>query len=152
VTDPAVVSTVRALAGSDNGLTALFGWQEGTAWRPLHSHDVSAYIAAHTGGHYTAKEFRTWNATVLMAVVLANAGAPPAARGTATAIRAAIREVAEWLGDTPAVARSSYIDPRLISRYQAAGALAGIPGQVAHLPVDAETELAVAALIAAADS
>ena len=151
VTDPAVVSTVRALAGSDNGLTALFGWQEGTAWRPLHSHDVSAYIAAHTGGHYTAKEFRTWNATVLMAVVLANAGSPPAARGTATAVRAAIREVAEWLGDTPAVARSSYIDPRLISRYQAAGALAGIPGQVAHLPVDAETELAVAALLAAAD-
>jgi DNA topoisomerase IB len=148
VTDPAVVRTVRALAGSDNGLTALFGWQEGTVWRALHSHDVSAYIAAHTGGHYTAKEFRTWNATVLMAVVLANAGSPHE-RGTATAIKAAIREVAGWLGDTPAVARSSYIDPRLISRYQVAGALAGIPSQVAHLPVDPETELAVAALLAA---
>jgi DNA topoisomerase I len=151
VTDPAVVSTVRALAGSDNGLQELFGWQEGTAWRQLHSHDVSAYIATHTGGHYTAKEFRTWNATVLTAVMLANAGAQPAARGTAAAIRAAIREVAEWLGDTPAVARSSYIDPRLISRYQTAGALADIPSQVAQLPVDVETEAAVAALLAAAD-
>jgi DNA topoisomerase IB len=152
VTDPPVVSTVRALAGSDNGLQALFGWQEGTAWRPLHSHDVAAYIAAHAGGHYTAKEFRTWNATVLMAVTLANAGSPVAARGTAAAIRAAIREVAEWLGDTPAVARSSYIDPRLISRYQATGALGGIPSQVAQLPVDPETELAVAALLAAVGS
>jgi DNA topoisomerase IB len=151
VTDPAVVSTVHALAGSDNGLEALFGWQEGTAWHPLHSHDVSAYIAANTGGHYTAKEFRTWNATVLMAVVLANAGSLPATRGSATAVRAAIREVAEWLGDTPAVARSSYIDPRLISHYQAGGGLAGIPSQVAQLPVDPETELAVAALLAAAE-
>jgi DNA topoisomerase I len=150
VTDPAVISTIRALAGSDNGLDSLFGWQDGAVWRPLHSYDVSAYIADHAGGHYTAKEFRTWNATVLMALALANAGPAPSARGSATAIRAAIREVAEWLGDTPTVARSSYIDPRLITRYQA-GTLAGIPSQVARLPTDPEIELAVAALLATRD-
>lgn len=150
VTDPAVMSTIRALAGSDNGLETLFGWQDGAVWRPLHSHDVSAYIADNAGGHYTAKEFRTWNATVLMALALANAGSAPGTRGSATAIRSAIREVAEWLGDTPSVARSSYIDPRLISRYEA-GELVGIPGQAARLPADPETELAVAALLAAPD-
>jgi DNA topoisomerase I len=46
----------------------------------LHSHDVSSYIATRADGHFTAKEFRTWNATVLMAMLLANAGPAPAAR------------------------------------------------------------------------
>ena len=49
VTDPAVLSTIRALARSDNGLDALFCWRDGDAWHPLHSHDVSAYIARARG-------------------------------------------------------------------------------------------------------
>ena len=74
VTDPAVLPTVRRLARSDNGLDSLFCWEEGGAWHALRSHDVSVYIAERAGGHFTAKEFRTWNATVLMALMLANAG------------------------------------------------------------------------------
>ena len=97
--------TLRPLAGTDNGLEALFCWQDGCGWHQLHSYDVSAYIAEHSGGHFTAKEFRTWNATVLMALQLANAGPPASARDTKRAITASIRAVAEWLGDTPAVAR-----------------------------------------------
>ena len=86
VTDGAIRPTVRALAGSGNGLDALFSWQDGDTWRALHSHDVSNYIAAHAGAHFTAKEFRTWNATVLMALLLANAApAPdPGAGGTSS--------------------------------------------------------------------
>ena len=76
VTDRAVLSTLRMLTGSDNGLDALFCWQDAGGWHQLHSYDVSAYIAEHAGGHFTAKEFRTWNATVLMALQLANAGPP----------------------------------------------------------------------------
>jgi hypothetical protein len=64
VTDEVVLPTVRALAHSDNGLDTLFSYQHGGSWRILHSHDVSNYIAARAGGHFTAKEFRTWNATV----------------------------------------------------------------------------------------
>ena len=79
VTDRAVLSTLRMLTGSDNGLDALFCWQDAGGWHQLHSYDVSAYIAEHAGGHFTAKEFRTWNATVLMALQLANAG-PAAVR------------------------------------------------------------------------
>jgi DNA topoisomerase I len=148
VTDRAVRSTVRALAGSDNGLDALFCWQQGDAWRPLHSHDVSAYIAEHAEGHFTAKEFRTWNATVLMALLLANAGPPASPRRAKALIAASIRGVADWLGDTPAVARASYVDPRLISRYQSGGGLATIPVLPPGLPVGADAEAAVATLLA----
>lgn len=151
VTDPAVLSTVRMLARSENGLDSLFCWQDGTAWHPLHSHDVSAYIAENAGGHFTAKEFRTWNATVLMALLLANAGQPATVRSSRSAINASVRAVADWLGDTPAVARASYIDPRLISRYEAEGSLAMIPVLPPELPASAAAEIAVAALLASED-
>jgi DNA topoisomerase I len=151
VHDPAVSSTVRALARSDNGLPALFCFREaGAQWRPLHSHDVSAYLAEHAGGHFTAKEFRTWNATVLMALLLAAADLPSSSRAAKLVINASVRGVADWLGDTPAVARASYIDPRLITRYESDGRLPGIPAAPARLPAAADAESAVAALLAAA--
>jgi DNA topoisomerase IB len=149
VTDEAILPTVRVLARSGNGLDTLFAWEHGDAWQPLRSHDVSSYIAERAGGHFTAKEFRTWNATVLMALTLANAGPSPAVRTRSRVIAAGVREVAGWLGDTPSVTRASYIDPRLISRYQADGQLPAIPALPAVLPVAAEAEAAVAALLAA---
>jgi len=152
VHDPAVLSTVRALARSDNGRDELFCFQAaGAGWHPLHSHDVSAYVAQHAGGHFTAKEFRTWNATVLMALLLATADLPSSPRATKMVINASVRAVADSLGDTPAVARASYIDPRLITRYEADGRLAGVPALPALLPAGGEAEAAVAALLAAMD-
>ncbi len=149
VEDAAVLPTVRALAHADNGLTPLFCFQDGgAAWHRLHSHDVSAYIADSSGGHFTAKEFRTWNATVLMALALAGAGQPASERAARNAVSAGVRAVADWLGDTPAVARSSYIDPRLITRYSAGNGLPGVPAQPVTLPAGAVAEQAVAALLA----
>ena len=149
VTDQVVLPTVRALARSDNGLDTLFSYQYGGSWHILHSHDVGNYIAARAGGHFTAKEFRTWNATVLMALSLANVPPSQAARSRARVIAASVREVAGWLGDTPAVARRSYIDPQLISRYESAGELPTIPAVPVALPAIAEAEIAVATLLAA---
>jgi DNA topoisomerase I len=149
VTDEAIRPTVRVLAHSSNGLDTLFAWEHGDGWLPLRSHDVSSYIAERAGGHFTAKEFRTWNATVLMALALANAGPAPAARTRSRIIAAGVREVAGWLGDTPAVTRASYIDPRLISRYESDGELPTVPVLPAVLPAPAEAEAAVAALLAA---
>ena len=149
VRDRTVLPTVRALIHSDNGHDALFCYEQDDAWHPLHSRDVGHYLATRAGGHYTAKEFRTWNATVLMALVLANAGPTATPRGRQRVITASVKEVARWLGDTPAVARASYIDPRLISRYESEGGLPGIPALPPGLPVPAGTETAVAALLAA---
>ena len=148
VTDEAVRPVVRALIRSDNSLDSLFCIQDGGAWRPLRSHEVSSYIASHAGGHFTAKEFRTWNATVLMALALANAGPAATLTGRKRTIAASVREVANLLGDTPAVARGSYIDPRLIARYEADGVLPTVPPDPVALPVTPEAESAVAALLA----
>jgi DNA topoisomerase IB len=150
VTDPAVVPTVAALLSSDNGLDTLFCYARGGAWHPLHSRDVSGYIAGRAGAHFTAKEFRTWNATVLMALALASADPAATERARRRVIAAGIREVAEWLGDTPTVARSSYVDPGLISRYEAHGELPGIPVLPPELPASPQAEAAVAALLATA--
>jgi DNA topoisomerase I len=147
VTDKAVLATLHALARSGNDLDALFCFSAGGAWRPLHSHDVSGYIAARSGGHFTAKEFRTWNATVLMALLLANAGPASSDRAAKTAVNASVRDVAEWLGDTPTVARASYIDPRVIERYQADHSLIAMPALPAQLPAGAEAEEAVIVLL-----
>jgi DNA topoisomerase I len=148
VTDPAVRSAVRALVSSDSRSGSLFCFQDGDTWRPLRSHEVSSYIATRAGGHFTAKEFRTWNATVLMALLLANTDPAPSERRRKSAVTAAVRGVADWLGDTPAVARTSYIDPRVISRYTSDGQLVTIPRLPAVLPAAAEAEVAVAALLA----
>jgi DNA topoisomerase I len=148
VTDDAVRSVVRALVSSDSTSDSLFSFQDGGTWRPLRSQGVSSYIATRAGGHFTAKEFRTWNATVLMALLLANADPALTPRSRASTITAAVRGVADWLGDTPAVARASYIDPRLIIRYSSDGQLPTIPRLPALLPAAAEAELSVAALLA----
>lgn len=148
VADPVLVPAVRSLARAETGLDALFCWQQDRAWHALHSHDVSDYIARRSGGHFTAKEFRTWNATVLMALLLAGAGPTPAAGQRTRVIARCIRGVADLLGDTPAVTRSSYVDPRLVSRYQAEGALPLVPAGPAVLPVPRDAELAVARLLA----
>jgi DNA topoisomerase IB len=149
VTDKLVLPTVRALIRRDSGDEALFCYETDDGWHRLHSRDVGNYLATRAGGHYTAKEFRTWNATVLMAVVLANAEPAVSPRSRQRVITAGVKEVARWLGDTPAVTRASYIDPRLISYYESEGALPGIPALPAELPVPAETEAAIAALLAA---
>ena len=147
VTDRPVLAALHALARSDNGLAALFCFSDSGAWHPLHSHDVNDYIAKRSGGHFTAKEFRTWNATVLMALLLANAGPAGSDRAAKRVISASILGVAQWLGDTPTVTRSSYIDPRIITGYQSALGLPGLPVLPATLPAGLEAESAVAALL-----
>ncbi len=82
VRDPVVQPVVRALLRQDTGLDELFAYQHGDGWHILHSHQVNEYIAGRAGGHFTAKEFRTWNASLLMALTLADAG-PTADRASA---------------------------------------------------------------------
>jgi len=148
VSDRLVLPTVRTLARADNGLENLFCYQQLEAWHVLHSHQVNEYIAQRAGGHFTAKEFRTWNATTLMALVLANAGPSETERSRQRVITASVKEVARWLGDTPSVTRGSYIDPRLIARYESEGHLATIPVLPAVLPAPPDAETAVASLLA----
>jgi DNA topoisomerase I len=148
VIDHVVRPTVRRLALIDNGLENLFCYELGDAWRVLHSRHVGDYIATRADGHFTAKEFRTWNATVLMAVALANAGRSQATWSRERTVAACVKEVARWLGDTPSVTRGSYIDPRLITRYESDGQYPQVPPLPIGLPVPAEVEKALAEYLA----
>ncbi len=110
-----VVSLRRRKGGG-----GLFGYRSGRGWHDVTAADINAYLGEISGDEFTAKDFRTWHATVLAAVGMAvseQAGATAAARKRA--IARAVAEVAGYLGNTPAVARASYIDPRVIELYEA---------------------------------
>lgn len=85
--------------------------------RRLRSRHVNAYIKRHMGEGFSAKDFRTWGGSVLVAVALLDLDPAEAdsARARASAVRGALEIAAERLGNTVAVTRSSYIDPRVLS-------------------------------------
>lgn len=155
IIDADALRVVKALKRRRSG-EQLLAYRNGSSWLEVHSDDVNAYIKAHSGGEFTAKDFRTWNATVLGAVALADAQQrAPARKPSARAVSAAIKTVAAYLGNTPAVCRASYVDPRVIDRYQAgvtiAPALEGLAGEgpdLADARVRARVEVAVGELLA----
>jgi DNA topoisomerase-1 len=118
IVDDDVRAVVLALKRRRGGSQELLAYRNGSRWYDVHSADVNAYLRELLGGEWTAKDFRTWHATVLMAVGLAvSTQAPTSPTARKRAITRAVREVAEYLGNTPAVARASYIDPRVIDLY-----------------------------------
>jgi DNA topoisomerase I len=131
--------------------TQLLAYREDGHWAELHADEVNDYIKGCSGGEFTAKDFRTWNATVLAAVALA-ADDGPAKSGAARErrVRAAIKTVSAYLGNTPAVARASYVDPRVIDRFHA-GATISLPSEepdLAQTRIRARVEAEVLALLA----
>jgi DNA topoisomerase IB len=120
IDDPRCVEVVSALRRRRSGGPGLLAYRAGRGWIDVRSDEINEYLKQQIGGEYSAKDFRTWNATVLAAAVVAGDGrAQAAASKTARrrAVNGAVRAVAEMLGNTPAVARSSYIDPRVFDRY-----------------------------------
>ncbi len=118
ITDRDALAVVSALKRRRSG-SQLLAYRDG-GWVEIHAEDVNAYVKRSSGGEFTAKDFRTWNATVLAAVALAGAEQPRQSRAAGErAVSVAIKRVAAYLGNTPAVCRASYIDPRVIDRYYA---------------------------------
>ncbi|WP_396983361.1 hypothetical protein [Nonomuraea sp. WAC 01424] len=87
-------------------------------WDDVRSEDINDYLRELVGCEVTAKDFRTWHATVLAAVGLAvSRHAPASGAARKRAVTRVMREVAEYLGNTPTVARASYVDPRVVEAY-----------------------------------
>src|SRR3954454_17020447 len=129
IVDPDVYEIVAALKRRRGGSPELLAYRDGRRWRDLKPADINAYVKEVTGGDFSAKDFRTWNATVLAAVALAVSGPAAAAgsvRGNKRAINRAVKEVAGYLGNTPAVARASYIDPRVFDRFDGGLTIGGV--------------------------
>ena len=95
----------------------LFGYWDGRQWRDVRSDEVNEYLRDASGGEMTAKDFRTWHATVLAATELATVGVQRSAAARKKAVAGVMKEVAELLGNTPTVARTSYVDPRVVDLY-----------------------------------
>ena len=119
VADADVEAVLGPLRRRRGGSGQLLAWKRGRTWVDIHSADVNAYLKAVAGEQFSAKDFRTWSGTVQAAVELAGVDPYPAsATARRRAVTAAVREVAEHLGNTPAVCRASYIDPRVIDRFE----------------------------------
>lgn len=110
------IETMRRRRGGSDRLLA---HKVGRRWVDLDAGTVNDYLRERTGEDLTAKDFRTWHATVLAATALAETDEPGDTKASRTrAVRAMLAEVAEFLGNTPAIARSSYVDPRVIDLYE----------------------------------
>jgi len=101
-----------------SGPEDLLAWRDADEWRDVRSDDVNDYIKEKIGERFSAKDFRTWHGTVLAAVELAGEDEPTSEAQAKRSIRAAVERVSEALGNTPAVCRRSYIDPRVIERFR----------------------------------
>jgi len=118
IRDPAAIRAIETMRRRRGGPEDLLAWREGKEWRDVHSDDVNAYIQAKIGERFSAKDFRTWHGTVLAAVALAGEPVPDSEAAAKRSISAAVGRVAEALGNTPAVCRRSYIDPRVLDRFR----------------------------------
>jgi DNA topoisomerase IB len=120
VGDGEVCQVLRDLRRRRKGEDRLFAyWDAGERrWREIRADDINEYLREISGEQMSAKDFRTWHGTVKAAEELTEAGPKETKTARKKAVAAAMKEVAEMLGNTPAVARSSYVDPRVVEKYE----------------------------------
>ena len=119
VDDASILPTIQSLRKRRGGGQELFAYRNGQAWKDVTSEEINEYLKELTGEEFTAKDFRTWNATVLAAVAVAAEadGEAPTKTARKRIANRAVKQVADYLNNTPAVCRSAYIDPRVFDRF-----------------------------------
>ena len=111
----AILTTLkRRRAGGEE----LLAYQQDGGWVDVRSVDINAHLQALTGFECSAKDFRTWNATVLAAVGFAMHQDTSTVTARRRAVSRVMAEVSHYLGNTPAVCRASYVDPRVIDLFE----------------------------------
>lgn len=134
ITDPMSYPVVSRLARRRAGGPSFLAYREGRRWTAVRSEEINDYLKESLGEEFSAKDFRTWNATVMAAVSLAIDGiGAESARARKRAIDGSVKAVADLLGNTPAVARRSYIDPRIFDHYLAGNTIAHTVRRIADL-------------------
>ena len=101
------------------GNARLLAYKNGRSWHPVNSADINSYLKERTGSDFTAKDFRTLRGTIAAAVSLARSGPQKTVSKRKRAISVAMMEAAAVLGNTPSIARKSYVDPRLLDHFAA---------------------------------
>jgi DNA topoisomerase IB len=139
IDDRRCAAVIVALKARRRGGSQLFVYRDGGQWRRLRAEDINAHLKGELGDEFSAKDFRTWNATVMAAVALATDGREGSSRTSGQRpIKGAVRAVAELLGNTPAVARRSYIDPRVFDSYLSGNTIASAVESVGDLEVSSD--------------
>jgi DNA topoisomerase I len=142
VVDPAAFDVVAALKRRRGGGPELLAYKNGRSWADVRSPDINEYLKEATGDDFSAKDFRTWAATMLAAIALAVSGEVAATKtGRKRAVTRAVKEVSHYLGNTPAVCRASYIDPRVIDAYNGGLIIRGVLKDIADTAEPGETPL-----------
>jgi DNA topoisomerase-1 len=118
IRDAAARRAIEEMYRRRGGPEDLLAYRDGKEWRDVRSDEINDYIHEHIGDRFTAKNFRTWHGTVLAAVELAGEQPPRSEAAAKRAIKRAVDAVSDALGNTPAVCRASYIDPRVLDRYR----------------------------------
>jgi DNA topoisomerase-1 len=139
IADSKVSRLVKTLRERKGGGHELLAYRNGNEWRDIRSDDINDYIKDTVGQEHSAKDFRTWNATVLAAVVLAASARERDMRtkgGRNRAKRDAVKQVSHYLGNTPAVCRASYIDPRVFDRFDGGLTVGGVFDRLPEDPAD----------------
>jgi DNA topoisomerase IB len=131
--DPEVAEIVRTLKRRRGGGEELLAYKVGHRWVDVRSADINQYVKVTAGEEFSAKDFRTWSGTVLAAVALAVSGPAHGSKSSGKRAKArAVKEVARYLGNTPTVARTSYIDPRVFDRFDGGLTIAGVLPELAE--------------------
>ena len=109
---------MRALMRRPDRTERLLACRNSSDWRDIHADDLNARFKELVGDEYTVKDLRTWHGTVLAAAAFVDAD-PPVNKTVIKRVESAVmKEVSEELGNTPAVARGSYVDPRVVEGYE----------------------------------
>ena len=115
--DPLVVRAVRSLLRAETAIPRLLVYRTSDGWTEVHADDLNARFRELVGDEFTVKDIRTWHGTMIAAQAFASAPEPTSKTARRRAEAAVMRTVAEELGNTPAVARGSYVDPRVVHAY-----------------------------------
>ncbi len=119
IDDELAVAAVNTMRRRRGGGDRLLAYKKVRSWTPMDAALVNDYLRESTEAEFTAKDFRTWHATVLAAASLAASDEPGDTKASRKrAVVAAMKEVADYLGNTPAIAKSSYVDPRVLDLYE----------------------------------
>jgi DNA topoisomerase-1 len=118
VADADVAALLGEIVETRGPRSRLLAWRD-TQWHTIRPASLNEYIRAKTGGEFTAKDFRTLHGTIVAATALAQLGTAGSDAQRRKRMTAAVAETADALGNTPAIARNSYIDPRVFDHYRA---------------------------------
>jgi DNA topoisomerase IB len=147
IDDRVVIEAIEVMRRRRGGDLRLLSYKEGRSWRSVLPDLVNAYLREATGLEATAKDFRTWHATVLAAAALAETPEPGATQASRKrAVAGAMKEVSSFLGNTPTLARSAYVDPRVVEAYEGGRTIASTTRRTFDNPDERQAALERATL------